>query len=278
MSGDHAAEVAARNELQTLLGDWVAASLMLFCMASLAKCTQFVDLVRVKDLSPTELADIPLALARVIVVTRSFDLHQSVFPVEYCQNLAKKLQKASDDLTVPQLHALGEFGIGAKDLPLAWAASTAGLGRGGTTEGYFMLLRARALPPRVMEDERLEVLAAAAAELGRLHGDRAVVERAVELARNPFGGDPVTLSAPQAREVIQRELAKPKFPVRYGMSPDYSDMLDTPDWDEEFPQDPDCQCPECRRKRGEDDENDDGFPGFGSDAPAYRNGDEKVIF
>ena len=102
-----------------------------------------------------------------------------------------------------------------------------------------MLLRARAMPAE--HGMRYLALAAAAAELGRFHRDMEVVDKAVELVRNPLGGDSVSLTLEQAREVVRKEMASPAFPAGFSPGPDYGYLM---------PGKP-CQCPDCRRKRGE---------------------------
>jgi hypothetical protein len=103
-------------------------------------------------------------------------------------------------------------------------------------------------------------LTAAAAELGRFHRDMEVVDKAVEIVRNPFGGDSISLTLEQAREVARKEMASPAFPGRFGPGPDYSDLMPRKL----------CQCPACRRERGEisgpfDEEEDGDDYEFGED-------------
>src|SRR5207248_11778056 len=120
------------------------------------------------------------------------------------------------------------------------AASGAGLAHGGPSEAHFMLLRARALPGD--HASRYLALAAAAAELGRFHRDMQVVDKAVEIVRNPLGGDSISLTLEQAREVVRKELAAQAFPGdSFNSGPDYRDLLPGRL----------CQCPDCRRRRGE---------------------------
>src|SRR5438874_1232986 len=101
-----------------------------------------------------------------------------------------------------------ETNPGLPRLALKWiagweAASPAGLARGGPSEAHFLLLRARAIPSG--HGVRYVALAAAAAELGRFHRDMEVVDKAVEIVRNPLGGDSISLTVDQAREVVRKE-------------------------------------------------------------------------
>jgi hypothetical protein len=157
---------------------------------------------------------------------------------------------ASDTLDIHHIRLLGELGIASEHPKLAWAASEAGLKRGGPLEAHFMLLRAQAIPPG--DGQRYLALAAAAVELGRFHRDTNVVDQALQIVRNPFQGKTISFTIDQAREVVRREMASPAFPNPRNPGPDYSDL---------FPAQL-CQCPECRRERGEpfsylDEEDDD---------------------
>jgi hypothetical protein len=128
----------------------------------------------------------------------------------------------------------------ATDHPkLAWAASGAGLKRSGPAEARFLLLRAQSIPPG--HGARDLALAAAAAALGRFHRDMDVIEKAIEIVRNPWGGHSIALTVEEAREVVRKELASPAFPSRSGSGPDYSDLIPVP---KDL-----CQCPDCRQER-----------------------------
>jgi len=157
----------------------------------------------------------------------------------YLKEAEAQFPSASGSLNVEQMRALGRLGLLTELPKLAWAASAEGLKRGGPTEAFFLMLRARATP-RGHEGRSL-ALAAAAAELGRFHRDTEAVDEAVEFLRNPFGGDSPSLTLEKAREVVRRELASPAFPGGFKSGPDYRDLLPARL----------CQCADCRRERGE---------------------------
>ena len=86
-----------------------------------------------------------------------------------------------------------------------------------------------------------------------------VVDRAVELVRVAFGPEPLSLTPDQAAEVLRKEKAAARFPKGNVRGPDYSNLL---------PQKL-CNCPKCRRARGEmpdpfdfEDDADDDFDGI----------------
>src|ERR1017187_6927164 len=129
-------------------------------------------------------------------------------------------------------------GLYAERFELAYAVSAAGLERGGPTEASFLLLRALSLPKD--GKGRWAVCAVAAAQLARQQRHMDVVAKAVELlADSQF--DDLTLTPEQASTVVQKEKAERAFPTAYRRGPDYGDLFG----------DDLCDCPKCRRARGE---------------------------
>jgi tetratricopeptide (TPR) repeat protein len=244
-SGDKPGSSQALLEVERVLGDGLAALLLIFGCATSAKRKDLVMLPSPDTLPERQRSHLPASMARLIALaadvglTRNFQL-----PIEYFDETESQFPRSSGSLNVEQIRLLGELGIAGKHPGLAWAASAAGLDRGGPTEAYFLLLRARALP--VGQDDRYAALTAAAAELGRSHRDMEVVDRAVEASRDSSQDDPLSLTADQAREVLRKEKASPAFPSSSSLGPDYSDL---------FPDDL-CMCPACRGKRGESSDPD----------------------
>jgi hypothetical protein len=246
-SGDKQRMDEARLEVDRALGDSLAAVLLIFGCATSAKQQDIVFLPLPEDLSEQQLSRLPESMAKVIALARDIGLTSRFqLPISYFDETEAQFPSAGASLNIEQIRALGELGITTKHLGLAWAASVAGLERGGPTEAYFLLLRARALPEGL--GERYDVVLAAAAELGRLHRDMDVVSQAVEAGRGPFDDNPLSLTADRAREVLRKEKESPAFPSRYSPGPDYSDL---------FPADL-CMCPSCRRERGQSSDPDDG--------------------
>jgi uncharacterized protein len=241
-SGDEAGAAESRLEAERLLGGGMSATFLIFGMATIAKRGNSVFLPAAKALSKQERKAIPASLARVMALAKDLGITKFRLPVTYFVEAEQQFAGAKSSLDVDQIFSLGEMGVATERPKLAWAASGEGLKRGGPSEARFLLLRARAIPPG--HGPRYVVLAAAAAELGRFHRDMDVVDRAVEIVRNPFGGDSVSLKLEQARDVVRKELASPAFPAdTFSPGPDYSGLLGL--------RDQPCQCPECRRQRGE---------------------------
>jgi hypothetical protein len=244
-SGDKPGASQALLEVERVLGDGLAAIIFISGCAASAKRKELVFLPIPNTLPEQQRSHLPASMAKAIAlaadigITRNFRL-----PIEYFDETEAQFPRIRGSLNVEQIRLLGELGIVSEHPRLAWAASAAGLDRGGPTEAYFLLLRARALPEGL--NDRYEALTAAAAELGRSHRDMEVVSRAVEAGRDLFDEDPLSLTANQARDVLRKEKASPAFPSRSSPGPDYSDLL------------PDdlCMCPVCRGKRGQSSDPD----------------------
>jgi hypothetical protein len=174
-------------------------------------------------------------MVRIIEIAKDMQFALPI-PGDWLTETAAQFARGSKSLNVAQLETLGEMAIEAKRLDLAYAVSVAGLERGGPAEASFLFLRARSLPYL----ERRAVCVAAAAQLARQQRQMDVVEKAVEeLAGSPF--DDLKLIGEQAATVVRREMAERTAPTQHRPGPDYSDLLGEPP----------CDCPNCRRARGE---------------------------
>lgn len=228
---------AHRTEVERALGSKAAAALLIFGVASASKQGALEKLPPSELLGKEERATLPEALIRVVELAKDMQMSQPI-PRDWLVEAAKQLPKSSQSLHVGQLRTLGEAGLDEEHFELAYAASAAGLDRGGPTEAGFVLLRAQSLRP-VLE-ARWAVCAAAAAQLARQQRQMDVVEQAVELlADSPFSD--LSLNAEQASTVVRKEKAERAFPTPRRLGPDYSEFLG-----ESL-----CNCPNCRRARGE---------------------------
>jgi hypothetical protein len=245
-AGDQAG--GQRAEVERLLGSKAAAALLIFGVATAAKQGASEAPPRVEALDKRERAALPEAVIRVAELARDMQMPQGI-PGGWLSETEKQFPRSSQSLAVGQLQTLAEAGLFAQRFELTYAVSAAGLQRGGPTEANFLLLRAQSLP----ESARRAACAVAAAQLARQHRQMDVVDKAVELvADSPF--DTLTITPEQAASVLQKEKAEKAFPTAYRPGPDYSDILGL------VP----CDCPRCRRQRGEDvnpyddfDEDDD---------------------
>jgi hypothetical protein len=142
---------------------------------------------------------------------------------------------------------LGEAALQANEPGFAYAISTAGLERGNPAEAEFLFLRAQSLP--ATHFERRMVCAAAAAKLARQLSQQDLAGKAVDFLRGPFKDGSIELTPAQVGEILQKEKKQPVFPKSNRQGPNYRSIVG----------DRLCQCPDCRRDRGEEMEGLDDF-------------------
>jgi hypothetical protein len=235
-AGDEAA--VQRAAAERALGSKAAAALLIHGVADACNCATVEPLPAIGTFAKSERAGLPEALVRVVDLAKDLRTSQPV-PEEWLAETAAQFARCSSSLSAAQLRTLAEIGVDARRFDLAYAVSAAGLERGGPDEASFMLMRARSLPYN--EEGRWAVCAAAAAQLARHQRQLDVVDQAVELlAGSPF--EDLTLTTEQAATVVRKEKAERASPTANRPGPDYRDLLG-----EEL-----CDCPNCRRARGED--------------------------
>jgi len=182
------------------------------------------DLHLPRGVSHVDQADtLAAAVGRACALGDDMDVVFSI-PTDWEGALLKELAHQPSRLEARQLRALGEAALRRDRRELAYAASAAGLVKGGDSEARFLLLRAQALPE--WEFERRAACIAAAAELGRRRRDMTLVGEAVELKR---GGsrrrmdfldwlatadeDAFSMSTEQVSRVLKREKQSSRFPA-----------------------------------------------------------------
>jgi hypothetical protein len=234
-AGDEGA--AHRAEAERVLGSKAAAALLIFGVANASKQGALEKLPPIEMLGKTERAELPEAVIRVVELAKDMQMNQGI-PGSWLAETAKQFPRSSQSLNVGQLQTLADAGLYAEHFELAYAVSAAGLERGGPTEANFLLLRALSLPG--YQEDRRGVCAVAAAQLARQQRQMDVVDKAVELvADSPFAG--LALTPEQASAVVRKEKSERAFPTAHRPGPDYSDLLGAAL----------CDCPKCRRARGE---------------------------
>ena len=239
--------VGHRAEVERVLGNKVAAGLLISGVAHAAKQGELANLPPVQMLGKAERASLPETVIRVVELAKDMQMGQTI-PADWMLETGKQFRRSSQSLNVGQLQTLGEASLLADQAELAYAISVAGLQRGGSCEANFLLLRAQSMLECL--PERWAVCAVAAAELARKQRLMDVVDKAVELvAETPF--NELSLTAEQVATVVQKEKAEPEFPTPYRVGPDYSDFVGGP-----------CQCPDCRAARGEGGDAFDDFDDF----------------
>jgi hypothetical protein len=227
---------AHRREVERVLGSKEAAALVIFGVANAAKQAALDAPPPVSQLGKSERAALPEAVIRVCELAKDMRLIQPI-PADWMAETEKQFSRSSQSLQSGQLQTLAMACLSLRQLGLAYAASAAGLERGGTDEVRFLLLRARSLPEHLQE--RRAMCALAAAQLARHARQMDIVEAAVGLVSDtPFRE--LSFTPEQAATVLKKEKAERAFPTPSRPGPDYREFLGRP-----------CPCPNCRRARGE---------------------------
>jgi hypothetical protein len=241
--------VAHRAETERLFGSKTAAALLIFVLADACKRGALERPPAIATFSKSERSTLAEAMVRIVELAKDMQIAMPI-PNDWLTEMQEQFPRNGQSLNVAQLQTLGEIAMESERLELAYAVSGAGLERGGPSEASFLLLRARVLP----FNERRAVCAAAAAQLARQHRQMDVIDQAVELlAGSPF--DDLKFTDEQAATVVQKEKAERSFPTPNRPGPDYGDLLGHGS----------CDCPACRRARGEDAGPFDDFEGDDDD-------------
>ena len=175
-------------------------------------------------------------VARVATAAREFGFEEIWVTTGDLKEVSEQIPKLGESLSTPELLALSTVGLQFQDPAITFSATAIGLGRSPETDPRFLVDRAACLPDN---PERIDICAEAAVVLGREQRDTAVVDDAIEI--NPYAvGSATALTLEQARDVVRREKLQTKFPKYGDPGPDYDDLLGVR-----------CDCPACRRKRGD---------------------------
>lgn len=248
-AGDPAAAAPHREETERLLGSRTAASILISGIGT--ECRRRDATKPSEKLSPEEQKALPAAIARAAVLAEEVRVDLRI-PGKFLATILRQFPRVRHSLDARQLRALAQVAHGAGKTDLAYAVSAAGLERGGADEAGFLLLRAGILPERDLA--RQLICAAAAAELARNAHNPDVITEALDFIRMGLATEAPPMTPEKAAEVLRREKAAATPPKENNRGPDYDDLL--PDLE--------CQCPECRRARGEyvnpfdeEDEEDD---------------------
>jgi hypothetical protein len=170
------------NRSAEVLGSQIAAALACGSVGAACQLDQ-AELNRHLTSKGTARGSVAAAVARACALGDDMGIGFGI-PADWAKEAFRELSAKDCPLDVRQLRIVAEAALRQEQQELAYAASSTGLVKGGTTEARFLLLRAQALPP--WEDARRDDCIAAAAELARRNRDMDLVDEAVELGR---GGD-----------------------------------------------------------------------------------------
>jgi len=195
-------------------------------------------------------AALPAAAARACACAQDMELPIGL-PRHWSRRLLEDLASGPCGLSPRQLRTLAEAALRQRDDRLAWTTAGAGLQLEGPHTARFLLLRALALP--AIAWPRWRRCLRAALELARRAGDTGLVEEALGAFRRRAQAsrylDPGRLRQglqPMDGERIEELLQEERAPSPYPSTASYDPFSDL-DEDEEAP----CDCPACRRRRGE---------------------------
>jgi hypothetical protein len=215
---------------------------VLACESTAAACGLPVDRFLPEKALARQTDSLASAIARACALGDDVGVAFSI-PPAWESRILQELSKKPDKLEVRQLLALGEAALRRNRRELAYAASAAGLDKGGDTEGRFVLMRARALPGG--DVQRRGDCLAAAAELGRRHRDMDLVDEAVDLQRGGSGRPSFfdwvvsmhepdsSMSTARLNQVLKREKRSRKFPVSK-WAPEYDSFGEAVDEEDNF--------------------------------------------
>ncbi|MBW2018782.1 MAG: hypothetical protein JRI58_01285 [Deltaproteobacteria bacterium] len=221
-------ELATWNEeLIRLLEDRVAASVV---MEGVLKACRFSEDLLFSGLSVPDSVPgdaLVAGVARGCAIGDDVGLQFGI-PLEWEKGLIEFFSgQNSSSVEVSVIRTIANAALKNENLELAYAASGAGLLRGGSYLGRFLLLRALSLPAWEM-DRRNECIAAAA-ELARRQRDIDLLDEAIELRRQEGGfflwetmieKSDFCLDQEELDRVIEREKKARKYPSTFS---DYSD-------------------------------------------------------
>jgi hypothetical protein len=218
LRGDPGGASRHLTQIASLLESRVAATMV---VAGLADFCRLHDVVAERYYDRTLVVDgkesLAAAVARACALGDDLGWPLTI-PPAFERQLLDELRRTPVAMDARQLRLLAEAALRRDRQQLAFAASGAGLSKGGPTEARFLLLRGRALPE--YEPERRDQCFAAAAELARRQRDMGLVDEAVEYRRarfflgafDPRASGSSSMSTEQLGKVLSLEKQAQEFP------------------------------------------------------------------
>ena len=240
------------EQVGELLGDVVAGAMVLMMVGQ--NCDSIVGNIPSLDKKVLKRKiELVAATARVCALGDEMGMPFWI-PEEWQSRLIKGLAKKDCRLDAMPLRRLGEAAWRSDQADLLFAVSGAGLRQSGPLSGRFMLLRAQSLAGRSLP--RMRSCLAAAAELARRQSDGTLLSEIVDYTRSRNSGwsgygwgrmdmEDLNLTDEKLAEVIEQEEKAKKLP-KFSSAEYYGDNS----FDDEYDDSP-CDCPACRRRRGE---------------------------
>jgi len=248
LDGDKVSIEQHHERLQSLLGGRVPAFVLTYGLAKTANLDGKVELptFELARFSATELLT---GTTRAVALGDWAGLGLPL-PPSWEEHLLAALDQPNCPTDITQLLVLGEAALRSEAMKLAYAVSAVGLAQ-GTADARFLFLRGRVLPD--WRPKRQEGCFTAALELARRERNRELAGNILDEMRendDRFGGadflDDATANRPVPAEllkqILEEERAERQFPVYERSSPaQYGSKLRRRD----------CDCADCRARRGE---------------------------
>jgi hypothetical protein len=239
------------SQVRGLLGGQPAADVLLLNTARKCGLSSSGTLALQKSLSTCKDRDIVSAITRTCPISADVNV-EILLPAKWESLLTKWFKRSDCSIDTAGLMTMARAALKMNWLELAYYCCGHGLQKGGPERARFMFMRARSLPYFLYE-RRQDCLDVALA-LARRARDMDLVAEIAEENRldsgpwgwsDPFGSDLNDLDMDEAtlEQVITFERKTRKYPKQSWLSP-FGRPQDVPGLGE-------CQCPACRRARGE---------------------------
>jgi hypothetical protein len=251
LQGDRDQVARRHDEIRDLLGGPVAAAILLLTTARECDFVSAGTNELLKWLTAYKEKDLVVAVVRVCQIGTDVDMATQL-PVKWGSLLAKWFKGSDGDLDSAGLLVVAQAALAADWREVAYYCSGHGLQKGGPMQARFLFLRGKSLPYSVQARQR--DCFAAAMELAKRVRDMDLVAEIADASRrtlspfggfNPFGPDPLDagdlgMDDETLKRVSDFERQTRNYPKGSRGSLFGGRAPSAP-----------CQCPACRRARGE---------------------------
>jgi hypothetical protein len=246
------------KKLVNLLESGVAATVVIKGLTRACRMDKAVESVVSDAGAALPGGDLLDGVARACALGDEMDVDFRI-PHEWDKEIRESLAARECSLDSSLIRTIARAALREKNLELVYAASGAGLSRGGTDMAKFMLLRAISLP--VWAWQLRDDCIAATIELARRQRDMDTLDEAIELqretslfSRTPFLGEYITnrtdssMDSEKLHTLIEQEKGSSEYPLF--QSPAHGSFFDDDDDDDDDFDDDDFD---------DDDDDDDDF-------------------
>ncbi|MBM4025914.1 MAG: hypothetical protein FJ280_10995 [Planctomycetes bacterium] len=251
LQGDRALATRLHEQVRDLLGGPVVAAILLLSTAREGAHNSTETEQLQKWLTAYTEKDIVGATVRVCQIAKDVNI-ETLLPGKWGTLLAKWFKRSDGDLDSAGLLTMAEAALPANWPEVAYYCCGYGLQKGGPLQARLLFLRGKSLP--YSEEKRRQDCYAAALELARRLRDMDLVAEIMDASRRtfgPFGGfgpfgpgmmdlDDLAIDEETLKKVTDFERRTQEYPKGSGLP--FFGGGGPPKL---------CQCPSCRRARGE---------------------------